>query len=324
MNIVYIFGNGLDKAQGMATGYPDFYSYLITKDSIIPSPLLQQMKEEISSNVELWSDMEMGLGEFTAKIENAADFGDFYYELSDYLQKYLKEEDARFSPSKELQSKFESDLVSPHAYLGDTDRLLYGNFTRELTPSKDISIISLNYTNSLEKILLNSKPLPRNINNSGILRNIIHVHGELDDTIIIGVDNDDQIANDNFKTDDDVKDLLVKEQSNRVMKFTKHNKCEQLINNANVVVLFGVSLGETDSRWWQILGNNIAHRRSFVVIQHIYDPGAISSTRRQALGKKEREALDNMLKKMHIEEIGQIDSIKSRIFFVFNSNAFKL
>ena len=28
MNILYIFGNGFDKAQGMATSYPEFYKYL--------------------------------------------------------------------------------------------------------------------------------------------------------------------------------------------------------------------------------------------------------------------------------------------------------
>ena len=28
MNILYILGNGFDKAQGMATSYPEFYEYL--------------------------------------------------------------------------------------------------------------------------------------------------------------------------------------------------------------------------------------------------------------------------------------------------------
>ena len=28
MNILYIFGNGFKKAQGMATSYPEFYKYL--------------------------------------------------------------------------------------------------------------------------------------------------------------------------------------------------------------------------------------------------------------------------------------------------------
>ena len=28
MNILYILGNGFDKAQGLATSYPEFYQYL--------------------------------------------------------------------------------------------------------------------------------------------------------------------------------------------------------------------------------------------------------------------------------------------------------
>ena len=323
MNIVYIFGNGLDKAQGLATGYPDFYKYLLS-DSTECSRLLKIMKDDISAEYELWSDMEERLGEFTAKIENPTDFESFYYELNEHLQKYLKEEDAKFSPSKDLQTKFVTDLISPNIYLGDSDKLRFSQSSKDFSLNKDISIISLNYTNSLEKILLDNKTLPLNLNNNCVLRNIIHVHGVLDDSVIIGVDNESQIANDNFKVDDDVKDLLIKEQSNRVMKYTKHDKCEQLINNANIVVLFGVSLGDTDSRWWQILGNNLVHRRALLVIQHLYAPGAIRPTRRQSLGKMERDAFYNILHKMHIEDIGLIDTIRNRLFFVFNSDAFRL
>ena len=30
MNVLYILGNGFDKAQGMKTSYPEFYEYLKT------------------------------------------------------------------------------------------------------------------------------------------------------------------------------------------------------------------------------------------------------------------------------------------------------
>ena len=29
MNVLYILGNGFDKAQGMKTSYPEFYQYLM-------------------------------------------------------------------------------------------------------------------------------------------------------------------------------------------------------------------------------------------------------------------------------------------------------
>ena len=77
MNILYILGNGFDKAQGMATSYPEFYEYLVNnvKDG---SALLDKMKAKITEDTILWSDMESGLGEFTTTTNNAEEFDDFY------------------------------------------------------------------------------------------------------------------------------------------------------------------------------------------------------------------------------------------------------
>ena len=90
MNILYIIGNGFDKAQGMATSYPEFYKYLAenVKDG---SHLLEKMKSAITVNTKLWSDMENGLGEFTDETDNAEEFYNFYFELNRLLQNYLKE-----------------------------------------------------------------------------------------------------------------------------------------------------------------------------------------------------------------------------------------
>ena len=92
MNILYILGNGFDKAQKMATGYPDFYKYLTDKVKD-ESALLGKMKSAITENTELWSDMESGLGEFTSATNNAEEFDSFYFELSEHLQNYLKKQD---------------------------------------------------------------------------------------------------------------------------------------------------------------------------------------------------------------------------------------
>ena len=65
---------------------------------------------------------------------------------------------------------------------------------------------------------------------------------------------------------------MIKEQSNLVMKETRHIQCETLINNANVIILFGVSLGDTDARWWKIIGNNLVNRPNIAIIKHLYEP----------------------------------------------------
>ena len=51
MNVLYILGNGFDKAQGMNTSYPEFYAYLQSISSPKDSRLLSILKQDIKSNI---------------------------------------------------------------------------------------------------------------------------------------------------------------------------------------------------------------------------------------------------------------------------------
>lgn len=325
MNVLYILGNGFDKAQGMATSYPEFYEYLVNnvKDG---SALLEKMKSAITEDTVLWSDMESGLGEFTAATDNAEDFDSFYFELSEHLQNYLKVENDKFTPSDKLKNKFQSDLTTVSKYLGALDKTKFDGFLSAIsTSSKDINVITLNYTNTLEKIL----GLSPNITTKGFggntnLRNIIHVHGQLGESIIIGVDHPAQMKNEAFRNNEDIKDIMIKIESNESMKETRHIDCERLIANAEVIILFGVSLGETDARWWKLIGQHLKRRRNLAIIQHLYNPGAINPTQRQKIRKLEREQQEYLLQRMEVKiEIGDVD-IKDRLFFTVNEPIFKV
>lgn len=105
MNVLYIIGNGFDKAQGMNTSYPDFYKYLRTLPNN-DNPLLGKLINSISDRYELWSDMEKGLGLFTKEVENSEDFDTLYFYLSDKLQEYLKKEEDSFTPPETLKINF--------------------------------------------------------------------------------------------------------------------------------------------------------------------------------------------------------------------------
>lgn len=325
MKILYIFGNGLDIAQGLATRYSDFYKYLESKEG---SFLLDEMKNSISSTTELWSDMEVGLGEFTKKValENE-DFENFYYELSDHLQDYLKQEEGKFIPTKEMCDKFIDGLKYPTIGMvrGDVIRFnehIFRHFNHDHDNDNDISIITLNYTHTIEKLTKHLEFDSEISSNKEFVDNIIHLHGELNDTIVIGVDNEDQIANDDFKNNEAIKDILVKEQSNFVMKNGNADRCRQLISEANIIVLYGVSLGETDARWWKYIGNILVNTRYTLIIQHIFNPKyKILRTRRQQLGRMEREAMEILSSKLNIDK-ELLNNLRDRIFFIYNSTAF--
>lgn len=324
MNILYIFGNGFDKALGMATSYPEFYDYL--KDKVNGgSVLLQEMQKEITRDTELWADMELGLGKFTSITNNIEEFDAFYFELSEHLRDYLKYENDKFTPTVQLKVKVKEDLTNIPKYIENLDKARFDNFVKQYGSSyKEINVITLNYTNSFEKIF----NIATNGNNIGLnnaqLRQIIHLHGQLDNSIILGVDNESQIANEEFRKIEDIKDCLVKMQSNQVMKETRHVVCKDLINNAHLIVLFGVSLGDTDACWWKYIGKNLEKRKNLAIIQHLYAPEEVPPTQLQKRGRLERKHQQLILQKLAIEEGNRTDEIKNKLFFTLNKSIFKL
>lgn len=321
MNVLYILGNGFDMAQGMKTSYPDFYKFLMKTEC---SLLLEQMKKEITADKKLWSDMEIAFGQYTAKVNSVSDLENLYFELSDQLQNYLKTENAKFNPSEKLKNKFVLDFISPSRNLGETDKVKYNNIVNRLGNTYDISVMTLNYTDTLEKLLTLSVNNDKRINQNVYIRQVIHVHGQLGDSIIIGVDNKEQIANDKFRDDEDAKDFLVKVQSNFTMKSTRHTTCESLISKAHLIIMYGVSIGETDARWWKLIGEQFKNRNTFSIIQYLYTPNEISPTKKQLMGRIEREHRKIIMKKMGFKDNEWPEDTNDRLFFIINSNAFKL
>lgn len=324
MNVLYIIGNGFDIAQGMKTSYPDFYKTLNNK-VYDASYWMQQVVKDINTDIKLWSDMEEALGAFTSKVTSVEDFEDLYFRLSDHLQEYLKNEEANFLPTKELCNKCRKDVATLSSYLGETDKISYQSFRNERSSGEDITIITLNYTNTIEKLLSFNNTTILDLGNGKYLRQIIHVHGMLDDTIIIGVNNEEQIANKDFCTNDDVKDLLIKSQANITMKYDRHLLCEKRVREANLIILYGVSLGETDAYWWHLIGEQLKNRKSLAIIQFLYKPKEIIPTRKQILGRIERKQSECLMRKFGLtKEEWYGNSISDRVFFITNSNAFKL
>ena len=323
MNVLYILGNGFDKAQGMKTSYPEFYQYLM-ENTDNASPLLQQLKKDINADKLLWSDMEEAFGQFTSKVKTSTDLEDLYFELSDYLQEYLEAEENAFNPSEKQKNKFVGDFIRPARYMGEIDKIRYNDFIKRVGAGHDICVMTLNYTETLEKLLSLGSATEKRIDNNNYFRQVIHVHGRLKDSIIIGVDNEEQIANEQFRKNEDVTDFLIKIKSNVAMKYTRHRTCESLISNAHLIILYGVSLGKTDARWWKLIGEQFKKRNTLCVVQYLYRPNEILPTRKQLLGRIERTQQQCVMNKFGIKNEEWPEDAADRLFFITNSNAFKI
>lgn len=304
----------------MRTSYPEFYQYLLQKKY---SPLLEQMKKEIKEDKELWSDMEEALGNYTDKIHSVGEMDSLHKELSECLQEYLQQVDSQFAPSAEMKSKGLSDFLHPDKYLEEIDRDAFNSFFTPInnkTENDDYEVISLNYTNTFEKLIGNSIAFDKNM--SVKLNNVYHVHGRLGDTIIIGVDNADQIKNVSFRYSDEISSFLVKKDANTAMKNNLHTLCKQLIEKANLVVLFGVSFGKTDIHWWKTIGDELKKRKDIGVISFLYLPNELPVTRRFRLAAVEERERQRIYSKMDLNYYSTIKDINDRFFIAINSSMF--
>ena len=326
MNTLYIIGNGLDLAQGMETSYTHFYQYLKDKKC---SQLLELMKKDINADKELWSDMEEGLGKFTLKVGKPTDLEKLRHEINENLQTYLRGQCLTFLPNEKQKTDFINDFTFIGRFFKQNDDV---NFARSIkvnykdliyrgeTRFRNINVITFNYTDTLEKLLdVDSNNFPKDLPHNSKLIDICHVHGRLGETIIFGVDNVEQIKNPMFRANEYVNYCLVKKATNMAINSQNFSICENLIKEANLIILFGVSLGNTDLRWWRLIGEEIKKRTDIIIIDYLFSSVKISEDRQYLKALLENERKKRILKQMMLDEA----TLQKRLFFITDSQMFK-
>lgn len=291
MNILYIIGNGFDLAQGLNTRYANFYPYYLKCNS--PNETVKLLKKEIKENVGDWSDMELALGRFSKKVTSESDFTEMYFDLSEKLSEYLLSE----SEKKQFvrNAKIVNDLCLPFRYLEPLDQRFYlsyyDTFIKESNKHNHINIITLNYTDTIERLVGlssgNSTIIDKTVYT---IDNICHRHGELNDTILLGVNDEQQVLNASFRENQSVKNLLVKPMAINAMRSDNDIVCKEMIGNADVIVLFGVSLGATDARLWEYVVGHLESITKPMLLYFHYSTDHIPKNRKQMLGVREAEA----------------------------------
>lgn len=321
MNILYIIGNGFDLAQGFNTRYADFYKYY--QKCASPNEAVKQLKRDIKENAGDWSDMELALGRFSEKVNSESEFSEMYFDLSERLSEYLSQE----TKTKQLDrtSKITSDLFLPFRYLEPLDQRFYLAYSDKFPSDKQkhnhVNIITLNYTDTIERLVEFSKPNSTLVDNTVYsIDTICHRHGTLDDTILIGVNDEQQISKVSFKENQAVKNLLVKPMAIDAMRSDNDLVCKELIGRANVIILFGVSLGATDACLWKDVVDRMGSPGKPLLLYFHYSSVRIPKSRKQLLGIKEAEAREFLYSRLKMPEELQDNE---RVLIGYDKDIFK-
>lgn len=225
-----ILGNGFDLDLGWKTSYSDFYE---AKQNIFQkiTGLSYVQKMIIGGH---WYNLEGYLRDCMCEItkENIGDFNQFWYLCRDHIGDYL-------SKSKKI-------------YTTNTDSCAY----KLLSEVSSSNIVSFNYTDPFDIVALNS-------------HDILHVHGCLKnrfigDKIKLGVDSSVGVKNELISKNDKLKCIIKTNENHNIDKFLS------LFRDADNIIIYGHSLGITDSDYFKpvfkgIIENRIVNKTIYIV-----------------------------------------------------------
>lgn len=281
MNITYLIGNGFDLNLGFKTSYQNFYDYYL---SLPYDPSLARFKKIISNQrYSTWSDAELGLGEITKEFKDENSIKEFdtcYDNIVEKLSKYLKEEQDKFifiaQKSDIAQTTYNvlSSVLSTSFIHKDQFEMISSLY--DGNQSINYNFINFNYTNIFDNfistLISEHDSVFRSLKKTNVHINTpIHIHGSLDDTIIFGVDNNEQISNEVFKNNKSFTDFAIKKNGIDVCDVSRNSTTQYLLNNSDIICTYGISFGETDRNWWELIKNWLERHYIHQLVVFTYD-----------------------------------------------------
>lgn len=330
MRTVYLIGNGFDVNIGLPTRYIDFYNHYLglnqDMDTHVVSSLKKHLKDSLSSDSAYWSDLEEALGKYTIELHSYDELEEAYDDINDEMQKYIYSIEKSDLPQGINADKLKSNISTPEAFLNLAEqeivRSAYNNISRDI---HYISIINFNYTTTIEKILkyidkpMTLGPATYHKDYSTSLGKIIHIHGNAEQPIL-GINDSNQIINEKLKANIDVQDYLIKPRINNALGHLIDRQAKQLIKDANLICIYGLSFGSTDGLWWKLVGEKLLN--GFIVILFVYDNDLYNLSPRK-LSRYKRTWKMKFCNAAKIQN-GQRESVMERIIVAPNTAIFNI
>lgn len=322
MNIIFLLGNGFDVNLDLKTKYTDFYKHY--KDIESNDDSIVKLKKKIEDE-KTWADLESALGKYTSQIQTKKEFIKIFEDIGDNLAEYLRQQE-------EIVDSIEIDEKKFHEHLSYPERLLPAAQKNQVEKLRvkwkdhhwQTYVITFNYTKTFEKLIgednhrleIGSRGNPK-INYQGIN----HVHGYIDDRMVMGVNDISQIENKLFHKDPEILNAFVKNQCNKAMQHLIDNQCEQHILSAHLICIYGSSLGITDKLWWETIGTRLKHECHLIIFW--YEPIEIPPRRDYKRDLIREEVKRAFLEKTQLSE-EEKELAYSKIFVGINRDLFKI
>lgn len=327
MKIVYLIGNGFDLNLGLKTRFTDFYKYYLAQESA--NQTIKDFKKALDENINKWADLELVLGDYAQNFtkDTADDFRGLLIDIQNHLAEYIQLQQTEFSISEEDKNKINEDLFFPNNYLNDREKRNFYEYKKNYGLYDYVAdIITFNYTDTFERMYeydggkkqLGSHTYSNN-RYVNTLNTIEHIHGTTESNTIVGINDISQLNNEELRKSKKIIRCIIKPEMNKNAGTLRDDRSFGLINEANLICVFGMSLGATDAIWWEAIANRLLNSNSTVIFFTVN--GGIPERQKFLLEDYKDEIREKLLSYSNFSE-AQKNAIFDKIFVCINSNMF--
>ena len=337
VNVCVIVGNGFDLAAGLGTFTQAFVRGFAAVHHGKDTPTSRIAERILIDGPENWADFEKKLGEYAYVVDMMGIVED---PVSEYVDAKAAIESELNAFIAEKESYVDNDLVEQAAgeclsslcgwldELAPRERIsVLGDFSATLT--FDFHFVTLNYTQVLDTMIelqrSSSASAYTSESVSGYyLHECVHAHGDLAGNSICGVDSPSQICSEALSHSDEVLETVVKGQSQVLLGSLDDERAFSFIKSAEVILIYGCSLGETDARWWKAVVNwlNASSSKRFIVL---FSYGFRRNGRPVAAVRKDITALkERLFSSAGLSDHEFKKALFNRIFILPSESVFKM
>lgn len=330
MNITFLLGNGFDIGLGLNTGYESFYEEY-SKNQTSENPNINSFKEMLKDRnldeqkkIIDWADFEKAFGQHSANfsIEEKSDYIERFEDFVASFNTYLENEEQRldFSDSTLIVKTMET-AVTTYFHIRVADRVFVQNIYNTADSKRIYNFISFNYTKSVDEC---TRILKQHLssNSARDVGKVLHIHGFIEENMIMGVNDASQITNEDFAKDEDIIREIVKPQQNSDVRANYEKQVIDTINNSNIICVYGMSIGDTDKKWWAHIARWLSKsdKRALVILK--YDKKY--NKRFPFVQNRFIDSVTNKFLQLSEQTEELQNQIRSRIFVGMNHNIFAM
>lgn len=355
MKITTILGNGYDIQYGMKTGYLDFYKWVykfrsgkkfddskpVEEWPDLTDKMDYLIYREIKADSENWSDFEQGLCTFCKEnLENEPDeskrekFAQNVLQSLDFVRddliEYLNLEQKKlvFSESDDSKPVMNTTMQNLLGGLKPKELQSIRSMIRSLHLISDyttLGFVSFNYTATAEKVLrsitnIDDRQIFSNTRKTfAVDRKILHVHGVLEGLVMLGGDNYNQIGGKMFPKV--LEKYILKPESLKNDGELIYEKMVDTIDKTDVFVTFGLSFGQTDQTYWNMIAHNLLTNSDHFLIINQYNRNHSRQSSYRLEDMERRATKDLFLNHLNIND-KEKQAVEDRIFVKYNNQQF--